>query len=243
VTSRWGNVVGAIQGKSLPNEVIIFSAHYDHIGTKSTNPAPFAGGKLNIRNGDTIYNGANDDASGVCAIISLAKFFAKQENIERTIIFVAFAGEELGDLGSGYFASLTEPSLVKAVVNIEMIGRNAFNNGKPYMTGSELTDLYEILNKRLYEENRKMYSRRFIQQDDFPKENLFMRSDNYPFAKLGIPAHTIMTTAPTDMYYHSPADEASTLDYKLMSKIIKAIAISCRGLVTGEDTPQRITHL
>lgn len=245
VTSKWGNVVGAIQGKSRPNEVIIFSAHYDHIGTIRTirtNPIPFINEKGKTKIGDTIYNGANDNASGVSAVISLAKYFAKQKNNERTLIFVAFAGEELGELGSGYFASLTEPALIKAVINIEMIGRKAFNDDRPYMTGSELSDLYEILNRRLYQENKVTYKRHFILSDPFPAENLFIRSDNYPFAKLGIPAHTIMTTAPTDMYYHSLSDEASTLDYELMSRIGKAIAISCNGLVTGEDTPKRISQ-
>lgn len=240
VNSKWGNVVGAIAGKSKPEEVIIFSAHYDHIGTISTNPYPFTKEKIITAIGDTIYNGANDDASGVSAVISLAKYFVKQNNNERTLIFVAFAGEELGDIGSAYFASLTNPILVKAVINIEMIGRKDFGDDRPYMTGSELSDLYEILNKQLFEEDKAYYKRHFILRDPFPGEQLFMRSDNYPFAKLGIPAHTIMTTPPTDEYYHSLGDEASTLDYSLISRITKAIAIGCRSLVTGKDTPRRI---
>ena len=105
VTSSWGNVVGAIQGRSKADEVIIFSAHYDHVGTISTNPVPFAGGNAAVRKRDTIYNGANDNASGISALINLAKYFTNKNTNGRTIIFVAFAGEELGTLGSEYFIS------------------------------------------------------------------------------------------------------------------------------------------
>lgn len=240
VTSSWGNVVGAIQGRSKPDEVIIFSAHYDHIGTISTNPAPFARESASVRKRDTIYNGANDDASGVSAVISLAKYFVQKNNNERTIIFVAFAGEELDLLGSRYFATMIQPDLIKADINIEMIGRKSGNDNFPYITGYDLSNLSSILNKRLYKEDPKKYKRNFIDIDRFTRENLFTRSDNYSFALLGIPAHTIMTTSPTDIYYHSLSDEPSTLDYEFMSRIIKAIAISCEGLVTGEDTPSRI---
>ena len=240
VTSAWGNVVGAIQGRSKSDEVIIFSAHYDHIGTISTYPDRYTGGDASVKRGDTIYNGANDDASGVSAVISLAKYFVQKNNNERTILFVAFAGEELGLLGSKYLTSMIKPDLIKAVINIEMIGRKNAHDNWPYMTGPELSNLYPILNKRLYKEDAKKYKRSFIDRDRFVNDNLFMRSDNYPFAQLGIPAHTIMATAPSDPYYHSVSDEASTLDYEFMSRVLKAISISCQGLVNGEDTPSRI---
>ena len=241
VTSSWGNVIGAIQGRSKPNEVIIFSAHYDHLGTISTNPDPLAGGDAKTRKRDTIYNGANDNASGISALISLAKYFKKENTNQRTILFVAFAGEELGTLGSEYFTSFIEPDLIKAVINMDMIGRKDDFRESPYMTGSELSNLYSLLNKRLYETNSKKYGKNFIAKDRFASETLFVRSDNYPFAQLGIPAHTIMTTSPRDRYYHSLSDEPSTLDYEFMSRIIKAIAIGCEGLITGEDTPSRLT--
>ena len=240
VNNGWGNVVGGIQGRSKSDEVIIFSAHYDHVGTLKTNPYPNRGGNAAVRKGDTIYNGANDNASGISAIISLAKYFTKHKNNERTLLFVAFAGEEQGLKGSSHFVSYMEPSLIKAVINIEMIGRKNGKDKWPYMTGSTLSDLYSILNQQLYYIEPKKYRRNFISKDRFANENLFERSDNYPFAKLGIPAHTIMTTAPTDLYYHSRSDEASTLDYEFMSNIIKAIAISCQGLIEGTITPTRI---
>lgn len=234
------NIVGAIKGNTKPDEIIIFSAHYDHVGTKNTNPYPLAGGSGKVRKGDTTYNGANDNASGVSAVISLAKYFVKENINERTLIFVAFAGEEQGLLGSEYFASMINPVPIKAVINIEMIGRKNDNSGKPFLTGDLFSDLIDILNRRLYEYDAKDYGKRFIEKDNFANENLFMRSDNYPFAQMGIPAHTIMVTSPTDKYYHSLSDEVSTLDFKLVSNIIKAIAISSQGLIKGIDTPSRI---
>src|SRR5262249_45485969 len=153
VTSSWGNVVGAIQGKSKADEVIIFSAHYDHIGTISTNPAPFAGGNAAVRKRDTIYNGANDNASGISALISLAKYFEKENTNGRTIIFVAFAGEELGTLGSEYFISFIAADLITAVINMDMIGRKDGTRNNPYMTGSEFSNLCSLLNKRLFEKD------------------------------------------------------------------------------------------
>lgn len=240
VTSSWGNVVGAIQGKSKANEAIIFSAHYDHIGTISTNPNHYNRGDASKENGDTIYNGANDDASGVSAVISLAKYFAQKNNNERTILFIAFGGEELDLLGSRYFATMIQPDLIKADINIEMIGRKNSYDNWPYITGESFSNLCSILNNRLYKKDPKKYKRNFIARDMFTGEDLFMRSDNYSFAWLGIPAHTIMTTSPFDQYYHSVSDEPSTLDYEFMSRIVKAIAIGSEGLVTGEDTPSRL---
>jgi Zn-dependent M28 family amino/carboxypeptidase len=243
VTFSWGNVVGAIQGKSKADEVIIFSAHYDHIGTLATNPALSMGGNAKVRRKDSIYNGANDNASGISALIDLARYFVKENTNERTILFVAFAGEELGVLGSEYFTSFIKPDLIEAVINMDMIGRKDGSRNSPYMTGPNLSNLYDILNSRLYKEDPEKYKKNFIDRDRFAFENLFSRSDNYPFAELGIPAHTIMATSPLDPYYHSLSDEPSTLDYEFMCRVVKSIALSCEGLVTGEDTPTRITSL
>jgi len=128
VKPTWFNVIGAIKGKSKPGQLIIFSAHYDHVGSISTNPYPEAGSRTGAEKGDTNYNGANDDASGVSAVISLAKYFKALNNNERTLLFVAFTGEELGLLGSKYFAADCEPDSIIAVINIEMIGRGQFSN-------------------------------------------------------------------------------------------------------------------
>ncbi len=106
LTSTLYNIVGMIPGKSLPQEAIVFSAHYDHVDR----------GADGQRSG--IYNGANDDASGTTAVLALAKYFAMRKKNERTLIFCLFAGEELGLLGSTDFAKKIKPSFVKANINI-----------------------------------------------------------------------------------------------------------------------------
>lgn len=231
------NVVGGLQGKSKSGELIIFSAHYDHIGTWNTNPYP----ELRIKEGnDTIYNGANDNASGVVALLRLAKYYAEQGNNERTLLFIAFGAEELGLLGSLFLADNLEVDSVKANINIEMIGRSEKISGRPFLTGDDLSNLYSILNKQLYGFDKKKFGKNFIQRDPFKTQELFMRSDNYPFAKKGIPAHTIMTIGAEDRFYHTLHDEPGTIDYELMRRIITAMAIAARGLVAGTDTPTRI---
>src|ERR1051326_1111170 len=115
------NVIAGLTGKTKPSEIIIFSAHYDHIGTLSTNPYRVIHPEEFKQKRDSIYNGANDDASGVAALILLAKYFAALNNNERTLIFTAFSGEELGLLGSTALADKIVPNQTVAVINIEMI--------------------------------------------------------------------------------------------------------------------------
>ena len=237
------NVVGGLQGKSMAGQVIIFSAHYDHIGTLASNPHPNMGGKAFVEDGDEIYNGANDNASGVSALIALAKYFARMNMHERTLLFIAFAAEEQGLLGSQYMASQFEPDSIVAVINIEMIGRKNAGSGNPFITGQDYSDLQKILNKNLQQYNSKKYGKVFFGGDRFFDHALFMRSDNYPFAFRKVPAHTISTTSPLDEFYHNLNDEPGTLDYKLMSRIVEAIAISTTGLVKGDNTPSRLKGL
>lgn len=234
------NVIGGLKGTVKPDELIIFCAHYDHVGTKSTNPFNvYRSGRT--RPGDTIYNGANDNASGVSALIHLARYFGQLKNNERTIIFIAFSGEELGLRGSEKAVSLFKPEEVVAVINIEMIGRPITKKKrKAFITGSHLSDFQKLLNKKLYETDPEFYGKKFFLPDPFVDANLFTRSDNYWFAMKGIPSHTIMTTSPEDEYYHSTADELSTLDFALMEKMVKAIAISTAILVNGSARPSRI---
>jgi Zn-dependent M28 family amino/carboxypeptidase len=232
------NVIGAIKGRSKPDQVIIFSAHYDHVGTTNTNPDPPVGNAF-VEDGDVIYNGANDNASGVAAVISLAKYFKALGNNERTLLFVAFTGEELGLLGSKFLADNCEPDSIIAMVNIEMIGRSESNKVIPFVTGNYYSELLKILNRN-YQAFTNKKGKSFFVGDPYPKEQLFERSDNYFFAMKGIPAHSIMLTEPTDKYYHSLNDEPETLEYDKMKKIIQAIAIGVGGLVAGTDTPKKI---
>lgn len=235
------NVMAAIKGSSKPDEAIIFCAHYDHIGTRSTNPFKNFVQHSTPRRGDTIFNGANDNASGTSAIIHLAHYFGQLKSNERTIIFIAFSGEELGLLGSKALALPINPEQVKAVINIEMIGRaRSRKKNNAYVTGSHLSNLQKLLNKKLFETDPALYGKKFFVPDSYATENLFARSDNYWFANSGIPAHTIMASSPHDAYYHSPGDEVSTINFELMSSLVKAVAISCADLVEGIETPTRI---
>lgn len=91
---NYSNVVAVLPGKSMKDEMVVFSGHYDHLGVGKPNAA-----------GDSIYNGANDDAAGTTAGIMLANYFAKMKTNERTLVFVAFTAEESGGFGSQYFQS------------------------------------------------------------------------------------------------------------------------------------------
>ncbi|WP_309641049.1 M28 family peptidase [Flavobacterium sp.] len=217
------NVIGMIPGKSKPNEFVVFSAHYDHLGMKSN-------GK------DKVYNGANDDASGTTAVIALAKYFKELGQNERTLIFIAFTGEEVGGFGSSYFSNNIEPNQVIAMFNIEMIGTESkWGKNSAYITGYEKSDFGQILQKNLKGSNFNFY------EDPYPKEQLFYRSDNARLAYLGVPAHTISTSKmDSEPNYHKLSDEVSTLDLDNMTEIIKSIAISSQTIVNGLDTPTRV---
>lgn len=223
-TLKLANVVGVLPGKTKPEEFVIFSGHYDHLGI----------GKP--ENGDSIYNGANDDAAGTTAVIMLAKYFKKINNNERTILFAAFTGEESGGFGSRYFSEQLNPAKVMAMFNIEMIGTDSkWGNNSAYITGYEKTDMGKILEKNLEGSVFKFYP------DPYTEENLFYRSDNATLARLGVPAHTISTSKmDNEPNYHKASDEIGTLDMKNMAEIIKAIAISSSSIIAGKDTPSRV---
>ena len=234
------NVLAGLSGKSLPNETIIFSAHYDHLGTSSTNPfVPLS--KKEIRKlEDTIYNGANDDATGIVALILLARYFSLLKNNQRTLLFVAFSGEELGLFGSSVLADKVAPKQITAVINIEMIGRYSNENNHPFITGDDLSNLKSILNDNLAEKKENPFGNNFFIGDPYVNQKLFLRSDNKSFAVLGIPAHSIMLTSDQDLFYHTVDDEAQTIDIKNMVTIIQAIASGTENLINGTKTPTRI---
>jgi hypothetical protein len=237
IQPAWYNVMGAIRGRSRQGQLIIFSAHYDHIGTDITNKSFY---KVSSEDGDTIYNGANDNASGVAVIISLAKYFKRLDNNERTLLFVAFTGEELGLLGAKFLAEKFVADSIVAMINIEMIGREEFKNSKPFVTGYDRSNLLNILNRKLRAAVGKNREKEFFTPDPYPDENLFRRSDHFPFALKGVPAHSVQVTSSNDKFYHHPNDETETLDFRIMKRVINGIAIGATGLVTGEDTPTRI---
>ena len=222
---KLSNVVGILPGKSKKDEFVIFSGHYDHLGIGKPNAS-----------GDSIYNGANDDAAGTTAVIMLARYFAQQKNNERTLVFATFTAEESGGYGSQYFSQKFQPEKVAAMFNIEMIGTDSkWGKNSAYITGYEKTNMGEILQKNLEGSQFKFYP------DPYPKENLFYRSDNATLARLGVPAHTISTSKmDSEKFYHTQEDELETLDLDNMTEIIKAIAISSTSIVAGKDTPSRV---
>jgi Zn-dependent M28 family amino/carboxypeptidase len=219
------NIIGMIPGKSKPDEYVIFSAHYDHLGIGKPDEA-----------GDSIYNGANDDASGTAAVIALAGYFSKIHNNERTLIFAAFTAEEIGEFGSAYFSGKFNPDKVIAMLNIEMIGTESkWGKNSAYITGYEKTDMGAILQKNLGNTQFRFYP------DPYPEQNLFLRSDNATLAKRGVPAHTISTSKmDVEKYYHQRGDEIGTLDLNNMTEIIRAIGLSASSIISGKDTPTRV---
>lgn len=224
------NVVGVLPGKSKPDEYVIFSGHYDHLGVG----APEEGIPHSAT--DSIYNGANDDAAGTTAVIMLANYFKKLNNNERTIIFTTFVAEELGGYGAKYFSKQMVPAKVIAMFNLEMIGTESkWGKNSAYITGYEKTNMGEILQKNLEGTAFKFYP------DPYPQEQLFYRSDNATLAKLGVPAHTISTSKmDSEANYHTADDEIETLDIDNMTEIIKAIALSSSSIISGKDAPTRV---
>ena len=217
------NVVGFLPGKSKPDEFVIFSAHFDHLGLAESGE-------------DKVYNGANDDASGVTAVIALAQYFTQKANNERSVLFVLFTAEEVGGFGSAHFAKQINPDQVSAMFNIEMIGTQShWGVDSAYITGFEKSDFGPILQQNLADSPFRFYP------DPYPAEQLFYRSDNAQLAKLGVPAHTISTSKmDAEPNYHRASDEVSTLDLENMTRVIRAIALSATGIISGQQTPTRV---
>jgi Zn-dependent M28 family amino/carboxypeptidase len=218
------NVAGMIPGKSKLNEYVIFSGHYDHLGI------------VKAKDGDSIANGADDDASGVTAMIALAKYYKKINKNERTLIFVAFTAEEIGGFGAKHFSQQMNPDEVVAMFNIEMIGKESkFGKHTAFITGYERSDFGPILQKNLTGTPFTFHP------DPYPEQRLFYRSDNATLAALGVPAHTISTDQiDVDKIYHTIKDEYSSLDTDNIYATIEAISKSAITIVNGTDTPTRI---
>jgi hypothetical protein len=222
---KMNNVVGMLKGKTKPDEIVVFSGHYDHLGIQ----------KLKI-DGDSIANGADDDASGTTAMIELARYFKTINNNNRTLIFVAFTAEEIGGFGSKHFSLQLDANKITAMFNIEMVGKlSKWGQKSVFITGYDKSDLGSIIQKNLQGSPYQLYA------DPYPEQDLFYRSDNATLARLGVPAHTISTDQiPTDSLYHTVNDEFESLDIKNMTDVIKTIAIGSKSVVDGTDTPSRI---
>ncbi|PHN01614.1 M20/M25/M40 family metallo-hydrolase [Flavilitoribacter nigricans] len=222
-TNDLSNVVGYIKGKRK-DEYVLFSAHYDHIGIREPVDQ------------DSIANGANDDASGTTAVITLAEYFKKQGKPERSLLFVAFTAEEIGGYGSRYFSEQLDPDQIVAMFNIEMIGKPATDGpNSAWITGFDKSDFGQILQKAVAGTQYKFYA------DPYPRQNLFYRSDNATLARLGVPAHSISTTPiDVDRDYHQVSDEVATLDLAHLTNTIKAIAAGAGLIISAKATPTRV---
>ncbi|MCL1078546.1 M20/M25/M40 family metallo-hydrolase [Parashewanella spongiae] len=223
------NVSGLLPGRSKDYEVVLFSAHYDHIGMLQQD-------EEGAKKTDVIFNGADDDASGTTAVINLAQHFKDKNDNERSLMFVAFAAEEIGGFGSQFFSKQLPVKNIMAMINLEMIGKpSKFGHGKVWMTGIERSDLGDIMNDALKPHDTEIFA------DPYPKQKLFYRSDNATLARLGVPAHSFSSTQlDKDPHYHKVSDEVSTLDLESMKKVIDTIARAVEPIVAAEATPSRL---
>lgn len=205
------NVVGYLEGtdNKLKNEFILIGAHYDHIGTAKE------------INGDTIANGANDNAAGTSGVLSLAKYFGENKNNKRSILFVTFTAEEKGLLGSKNLAERLKKQNINlyTMINIEMIGVPFVDRDyEAFITGHELSNLAEKMNGYAGE--------KLIGASDVSKKyGLFKRSDNYAFYQaFKTPCHTVSSCDLTNFdFYHHVDDEVDKLDYNFMANLINKL--------------------
>jgi Zn-dependent M28 family amino/carboxypeptidase len=202
------NVIGKITGTKYPDETIIYTAHWDHLGVGAAN-----------EKGDTIYNGALDNASATAGLLELARSFKKLDSIpERTIVFLSVTAEEQGLWGSAYYAQNPVYEAKKTVANINMDGLNWYGKTKDVIViGQGQSTLEDILQEELEKAGR------YISFDSHPEAGYYYRSDHFNFAKVGIPALYISSGVDvigrgkgfgqkqvddyTKLNYHRPSDE------------------------------------
>jgi len=210
------NVVGMIEGSDpdLKDEYIIYSAHYDHVGIG------------NPMEGDSIYNGARDNAVGSVTVLAAAENLA-QHPTKRSAIFIFFTGEEKGLLGSAYYADNPPIPLHKVAYCF-----NSDNAGYNDTTAATILGLERTTARNLIEKACSAFGLKAI-EDRMPEQGLFDRSDNVNFAMKGVPAPTFSLgiTAFDDevnRYYHQAADGPETLDYNYLLKFFKSYVYACR---------------
>lgn len=221
------NVAGLLRGSDpvLKDTYLLVTGHYDHLGIRDNGTA------------DRIYNGADDDASGTASVIEIANAMSELPRPKRSIIFMAVFGEELGDLGSHYYATHPIFPLAKTVVdlNLEQVGRTddlegprvgAFN-----MTGFDYTDLPAIFARAGAETGIKAV------KHEKNSDAYFRRSDNAAFADAGVPSTTI-SVAYDFPDYHKPGDEWQKLDYENMAKVDRTIALAMIEIANSATAPK-----
>jgi len=215
------NVCGIKKGTS--EKSLAFSGHFDHIGT-------------NNKEGDNIYNGADDDASGISTVIGLADYF-KDKKTDYSLVFMTFNAEEIGLIGSKALADNEKlnPVLnnITALFNFEMLATESqFGKNAVFMTGDEFSDFDELINQNAVN-GLKVYP------DPYTNEQLFYRSDNVNFVKKKIIAHSISTVDMTKAtHYHAVNDDLKIVDAENLTAIINNFAKTIEKLNTKNFTPK-----
>jgi Zn-dependent M28 family amino/carboxypeptidase len=215
------NVIGILRGKdpSLSKETILLSAHLDHLGVREGLA------------GDNIFNGADDDASGVTAVLELAEALAKGKRPKRTVVIALFGSEEIGGWGARYFQEHPPVPLESFVANLEfeMIGRAdpAVPAHTLWLTGYERSDLGPQL---------AAHGARLV-ADPHPEQNFFRRSDNYVLARKGIIAQTVSSYG-LHGDYHRPSDDLAHIDFAHMTEAISSMIGPVKWLVNTNFKPQ-----
>jgi hypothetical protein len=220
---RTWNVVGRLPGSdpSASSEVVILSAHLDHLGARAGTGSDVA---------DTIYNGADDDASGVVAVLELARVLAAGPAPRRPVVFALFGSEESGGYGARYFVDRPVVPLTDIVADlqVEMIGRPdpKVPAGTLWLTGYERSTLGPQLAAR---------GARLV-QDPHPDQRFFERSDNIRFARRGVVAHTVSSYG-LHREYHQVSDEFQHINLSHMRDAIASMVEPVRWLATTTEKP------
>ena len=223
------NAMGRITGNdpAAAGEVILLTAHLDHLGNR-TAPGTVAAGTTAAT--DTIYNGADDDASGSVAVLELAEALARGPRPKRTIIFTWFGSEEAGGYGARYFIDRPPVPLDRIVANLEfeMIARPdpKVPPHTLWLTGYERSNL----GPELARQGAK------IVQDPHPDQNFFSRSDNIQLARRGVIAQTVSSFG-LHAEYHQPSDEVRFVDFAHMTESIRSMLEPVRWLANSSFKP------
>ncbi len=203
---------------ALRNSAVLLSAHLDHLGVGT--PV----------NGDNIYNGADDDASGVTAVLELARVLGRGLRPRRTVIFALFGSEETGGQGSTYFREHPPVPLKEIAANLEfeMIGRTdpLVRGDTLWLTGWDRSNLGPALAAHGAD----------LVDDPHPEQKFFTRSDNYILAKKGVVAQTVSSYG-LHKDYHQPSDDIEHLDFKHMDAAIGSLLLPVEWLVNSDFTP------
>lgn len=222
---KLANIIGYLEGTDgqLKEEFIVFGAHHDHIGTFGNTE-------------DNIYNGAEDNASGTTAVITLAQYYTIKGGNKRSILFVTFAAEEVGMIGSRQLVKdlPVEKNQIIAVINFEMIGKPS-EEGRTvcYLTGWDRSDMPVIMQEALGEDPLLLIEGPEV------TNRLFFASDNISFARAGMVAHTLAGIISTnDPLAHHHDDEYETLNIESMTAVIRGVVRASRTLISGEKTPK-----